>query len=261
MIEALLYLLSIAEASRKGTTHANPLPKLQLGGSVVFAVDASYIVNILLGRTVARENVEIIRLMKHLWQHAKLYYKMNIVWVKGHSGHAGKDLADHLAVSAGMADGKDIWWERNFLLSDWGQADYINLCTSYFPSTATDTQSSPKRRKGMAADGIGYVNFNMQYPPFDSLLSEDLTSLPPNHPDERLNYDGSFTIPTISTFTKTLYDTAAIFGRGNSNFPRNSSKTTTTCLWKERLSTPDVWQLRGANVRTLGTRWLADAKN
>jgi hypothetical protein len=36
VIEALLYLLSIAEASRKGTTHASPLSKLQLGGSDVF---------------------------------------------------------------------------------------------------------------------------------------------------------------------------------------------------------------------------------
>ena len=79
-----------------------------------FAVVATYVVNILLGRTTARENIQITRLMIHLLKQAKLYYKMTIVWVKGHSGHAGKDLADHLAVSAGMADGKDRWWVRGF---------------------------------------------------------------------------------------------------------------------------------------------------
>ena len=90
MIEALLYLLSIAEATKKGDNHGHPLPNLQIGGNVVFAVDATYIVNILLGRMMARENIEIIQLMKHLWQQAKLYYKMNIVWVKGHSGACWK---------------------------------------------------------------------------------------------------------------------------------------------------------------------------
>ena len=40
----------------------------------------------------------------------------------------------------------------------------------------------------------------------------------PNHPDERINYDGNFLIPTISKLTTTLYNTAAIFGRGNSIF-------------------------------------------
>ena len=117
-----------------------------------------------------------------------------------------------------MADGKDIWWGRNFLLSDWGQADYIKLCTPYFPSSATDANSCHKRRRGMPAENIGYVNFNMQYPPVDCLLSGDPASLPPHHPDERVNYDGSFLIPTISKFTTTLYDTAAIFCRGNSIF-------------------------------------------
>ena len=84
--------------------------------------------------------------MKHLWQQAKSYYKMNIVWVKGHSGHAGNDLADHLAVSAGMADGKERWWVRDFLLNDWGQAEYVKLCASNFP--ADEAQSATKRRKG-----------------------------------------------------------------------------------------------------------------
>ena len=111
VIEALLYLLSIAEATKKGARHSHPLPYIYiyLGGSVVYAVDAAYGVNILLRRMTARENIEIIRLMAHLWKQAKLYYKMNIIWVKGHSGHAGKVLVDHLAVSAGMADGKDKW--------------------------------------------------------------------------------------------------------------------------------------------------------
>ena len=104
-----------------------------------FAVGATYIVNILLGRMAVRENIEIIGLMTHLWRQAKLYYKMNTVWVKGHSGHAGNDLADRLAVSAGMADGKERWWVRDFLLNDWGQAEYIKLCTSYFPEARKDT--------------------------------------------------------------------------------------------------------------------------
>ena len=107
---------------------------------------------------------------------------------------------------------------RDFLLSDWGQADYIKLCSTYFTSSATDTQNSPKRRRGMTADKIVYVNFNLSYPSIDSLLSDDPASLPPHHPDERVNYDGSFLIPTISKFTTTLYNTAAIFGRGNSSF-------------------------------------------
>ena len=78
VIEALMYLLSIAEAIKKGNKHGYPLPSLQTGGIVVFAVDATYIVNILRGYQVARENIEIIRLTKHLWHQAKLYYKMNI---------------------------------------------------------------------------------------------------------------------------------------------------------------------------------------
>ena len=90
MIEALLYLLSIAEATKKGNKHGHPLHNLQIGGNVVFAVDATYIVNILRGYQVARENIEIIRLMKHLRQQAELYFKMNIVWVKGHSGACWK---------------------------------------------------------------------------------------------------------------------------------------------------------------------------
>ena len=58
----------------------------------------------------------------------------------------------------------------------------------------------------------------MEYPPFDTLLAEDSASLPPNHSDERINYDGSFLIPTISKFQTTLYNAAAKLGRGNSNF-------------------------------------------
>ena len=132
VVEALLYLLSVAEATRKANRHSHLLPNLQIGGSVVFAVDATYIVNILLGRMVARENIEIIRLMTHLWRQAKLYYKMNIVWVKGHSGHAGNDLADHLAVSAGMADGKERWWVRIFQLNDWGRRNMLNYVLRIF---------------------------------------------------------------------------------------------------------------------------------
>ena len=88
----------------------------------------------------------------------------------------------------------------------------------YLAPTVEHERGANKRRKGNTGAEIGYVNFNMEYPPFDALLAEDSASLQPNHPDERINYDGSFLIPTISKFTTTLYNTAAIFGRGNSNF-------------------------------------------
>ena len=58
--EALMCLLSIVEATRKGSNHSHPLPNLQIGGSVVFVVDVTYIVNILRGHMTARETIESI---------------------------------------------------------------------------------------------------------------------------------------------------------------------------------------------------------
>ena len=96
-----------------------------------------------------------------------------------------------------------------------------------FLSAACASQStSPTMTDSTTASNPFFVKSELplQYPPFDSLLSEDFTTLPSNHPDERLNYDGSFTMPTISTFPKTLYDTAAIFDIGNSSFSLKLSK-------------------------------------
>ena len=62
-IEALLYLLS-AETSGERKQYVTGL---NLGGTVVLAVDATYVANLLLGKTAARENIEIIRFMMHLW--------------------------------------------------------------------------------------------------------------------------------------------------------------------------------------------------
>ena len=173
-----------------------------------------------------------------------------------------------------MTDGKERWWVRNFLLNDWGASGiYILNYVLHFPATDAQSTSSPpavpprpyltptvehergtnKRRKGNTGAEIGYVSFNMEYPPYDTLLADDVASLQPNHPDERINYDGSFLIPTISRYQTTLYNTAAIFGRGNSNFsPKLCQKTTTTCLRKGLWSTPGVLPLLGANVRMLG---------
>ena len=82
-------------------------------------------------------------------------------------------------------------------------------------------QSANKRRKANTGAEIGFVNFNMEYPSYDTLLSDGAASLQPQHPDERINYDGGFffkkkKIPTISKFQTTLYNTAATLGRGNS---------------------------------------------
>ena len=57
---------------------------------------------------------------------------MHLVWVRWNSGHAGKDLADHLAVSAGMADGKTDGGRVIFSLSNWGTINILNYVVLLF---------------------------------------------------------------------------------------------------------------------------------
>ena len=81
---------------------------------------------------------------------------MHIVWVKGHSGHECKDLADHVAVPAGMANGEDRWWTWDFALSSCGQNQYIKLrYTSYSPISTREQSGSKLRRvfDGVAMSG------------------------------------------------------------------------------------------------------------
>ena len=61
-----------------------------------------------------------------------------------------------------------------------------------FDFPADESQSATKRRKGNNGVEITYVNYNMGYPTYDALSSADSAFLPPNHPDERLSYDGIF---------------------------------------------------------------------
>ena len=139
-VEFLLWLLSNTESPNPVIV---PYTSTSLTATVILHTDSRYVMGIVLGKFRARENIHLATLLRHLWRRASRIFNLHIVWVKGHSGDVGNDLADECARFGGDAGKQAEWWDRPFVLSDWG-SDIFNDSLRKQEQVDDDKQTFPE---------------------------------------------------------------------------------------------------------------------
>ncbi|CAK0878369.1 unnamed protein product, partial [Prorocentrum cordatum] len=171
MVEACLFLLSTRDSANPGNYHF-----MENVGTIVFKVDSLYVVGILTGKFHAKEHVELMSLMEHLWNRLSRVFDVRLLKVKSHTGIARNEEADRLAAFAGNRDNIASWWRRPYRLADWGATEF-------------------RSRMGAATN-------------FEKLAGDGATNLTEVRSVGFVNV-----VPTIAEFTQAVSSEARVHGR------------------------------------------------
>ena len=89
--------------------------------------DSSYVVGLVNGKFVPKENMHISLLAVHLVRQVRLLAAVEVVWIKAHAGFHGNERADRGAKLGATPSQSESSWKRNLLFSEWGEAEFISL--------------------------------------------------------------------------------------------------------------------------------------
>jgi ribonuclease HI len=161
----------------------------------VFHIDSLYVIRLLKGDFMAKENVSISILAQHWWDTIRQKHNCSLVWVKGHSGNVGNDRADGLADQGCWDINLNKAYVRPPISADWKQDVFVQkLSAANHISQTILGQTSQRRRKT-----VGELH-NTQ------------------HLDDFYRNIDDLPIPFISDITKTITEAAKKHGKSRPNF-------------------------------------------
>ena len=129
-------------------------PPGEIDKPVVVHCDSKYAIGMLTGKFRARENIELARLLVHLWSLARDRHQLFVQWVKGHCQCHGNEFADKSAKRGCDISDACAWWTRPFRLREWAAERFTTdlledlfTCFAPRPSDAKILEDCPPRVK------------------------------------------------------------------------------------------------------------------
>jgi ribonuclease HI len=148
-----------------------------------FNVDSLYVIRLLRGEFVARENISISILAQHWWDVLRRKHNCTLVWVKGHSGDIGNERADELAELGCWDSNVNEAYVRMPITFDWDQDTFVEKLSTANHKTQTILEQTANRRRKTVDETRNPQLFDEFYRSIDDL---------PAHPhDHGYNQDYS----------------------------------------------------------------------
>ena len=97
---------------------------MRTGDKVIIHPDSKYAIGIAQGLFFPRENVLMVKLLRHLYGVVQRVFDVSLCWTKGHDGDLGNVLADTVA-NEGCAVEFPV--DRDFVPSEWDAEEFTNV--------------------------------------------------------------------------------------------------------------------------------------